>query len=76
MKQILVIQEAKHIIGVASTVEKSFEMIKEYFGETYEIVNLRYIEDSGLEYDCEAYTKEDGGSYYPITVYYFTVDDL
>lgn len=76
MKHVLVIQEDNHIIGVASTVDKSFEMIKHYFGETCEIVNLRYVEDSGIEYVCEAYTKEDDGSYYPITVHYFTTDDL
>lgn len=75
MKHVLVIQEANHIIGVASTVDRSFEMIKHYFGETSEIINVRYIEDSGLEYDCEVHVKEDDGYTYPITVHYFTIDD-
>lgn len=77
MKHVLVIQEANHIIGVASTVDKSFEMIKHYFGETSEIINVMYIEDSGLEYVCEVFVREKNGDgdFYPVTVHYFIIDD-
>jgi len=73
MKRVLVIQEDNHIIGVASTVDKSFELLKEYFGDNCEIINIRYIEDSGLEYDCEVFVD---GYTYPITVFDFITDSL
>lgn len=76
MKEILVIQEADTVIGVASTVENSLQMIQEYFGENSEIISKRHIEDSGLEYVCEVFVREDDGYTYPIRVYYFAIDKL
>lgn len=75
MKEILVIQEDDTIIGVASTVEKSFEMIQKYFGGECEIRNIRDIRDSGLEFDCEVYIVDSGYVYY-VTVHYFTIDEV
>ena len=73
MKEILVIQEEDTVIGVASTVENSLQMIREYFGVSSEIINKRHIEDSGLEYVCEVFVD---GATYPVTVYYFTIDKI
>lgn len=75
MKDVLVIQESDRVIGVASTVNRSLEMIKEYFGQNCEIANIRDVQDSGLEYTCEVIIEEDDGYNYPVTVYYFTVDE-
>lgn len=75
MKDILVIKESNHIIGVASTVQKSLDMIEEYFGQNCKIINERDIRDSGLEYTCEVVIEEDDGYTYPVTVYYFTIDE-
>ena len=75
MKEILVIQEGDTIIGVASTVEKSFDMIREYYGDKSEIRNIRDIRDSGLEFECEVYTVDSNCVYY-VTVHYFTIDEV
>lgn len=75
MKNLLVIQESNTVIGVASTVNRSLEMIKEYFGQNCEITNIQDIRDSGLEYACDVFIGEDDGYNYPVAVYYFTVDE-
>ena len=76
MKHILVIQEDSTVIGVATTVEKSLELIKEYFGENSEVKDIRYVEDSGIEFDCKVFVKEEDGYFYDVTVYYFITDEL
>lgn len=75
MKEILVIQDDDTIIGVASTKEKAFEMIQEYFGVEGEIRDIEDVRDSGIEFYCKVYTK-DSKWFYNISVQYHTIDEV
>ena len=66
MKELIVIEELDRkqystIIGVAETMQKSIELMTEYYGE-YETLGVKDVRDSGIEYvysikaDKESYT--------------------
>jgi len=82
MEQVLVIYEKDtlskdtSVIGVASTQEKAIELIKEYYGENSIFSDIKYIEESGIEFYMSVDVASVYGGIYDITVFYFNIDVL
>ena len=63
MKNLIVIEEIdkdkkSFIIGVCDNMEKALELTKEFFGE-YEVLNIKDVRDSGIEYIYEILCEGD-----------------
>lgn len=82
MEQVLVIYEidksddARSVIGVASSVEKAISLIKEYYGEKECFSKPKMIQESGLEFTMSVEVVGQWGGIYDITVFYFNIDCL
>lgn len=75
IKELLVIQLKDVVIGVASTQSKVMEMISDYIDGDDEIINIKDIRDSGIEFTCEVYNHKVKCTE-TITVFNFTLNEL
>ena len=75
MKEVLVIQQEDRVIGVATTQNRVMEMISEYIGGDKEIIEIKDVRDSGIEFTCEVYNHKVKYTE-TITVFNFTLNEL